>query len=59
LGDRAKVNKPDHPYHGKVVTIIKGRTGDRTKRGIYAGGLDNSLESSSFHKDELEHTKKD
>lgn len=26
---------------------------------FYAGGLDNSLESSSFHKDELERAKKD
>jgi hypothetical protein len=53
LGDKAKVNKPGHALHDKVITIVKGATGDRTKRDIYAGGVDDSLASSNFSGSEL------
>ena len=53
VGAKVKIDKPGHEWHGKTGEVLKSKTFDRTKKGVFAVGIKGTLASNRFNSDEL------
>lgn len=53
VGAKVKIDKPGHEWHGKTGEVLKSKTFDRTKKGIFSVGIKGTLSSNRFKSDEL------
>jgi len=53
VGQKVKINKPGHDWHGKSGKVLQGAKGGRTKNDTFSVGTAGTLMSSSFKSAEL------
>jgi hypothetical protein len=57
IGHVVKINKPGHPWHGKLGHVLKSKTITAKNASEYAVGIEGSNASERFMEDELDYTK--